>query len=443
LAPPEALACSPWQQVSQGAFGLPSVFDQNGSPLPAESQAQPYRGEEGFETLVFDGQLYLGMEADNRLGARLWRTRAGVGAPRGQADWEEVIAAENDLPWGLRPVRQADHVDSLAAFQGYLYASSANSGDPLGTRLFRSRSGDPGSWEDALQRQGAGFGDPANENFKDMRVFEGWLCGGTWNEASGAQVWCTRDGQQWQQKNDPGFGDGRTAIIWSSAVFEGAFYVGAQHFGEDVQAPGDDSALVYRTRSLAGTPAWEQVYAGERPSLAAILLGEMDGRLYLAHPSPGGIRIMSSPSGDTGSWQSAGLPGLDGSRWNLQTVTDGAVLYHGLLHVAVANARTGMHVWRTNGNGFWEPVGSPGEARAERFAAQLAVFNGALYAWVSDYTGGQVVLRSSCTLQPAGPTSGPLVAALFLLLAGVLAANWIANGRSAIQYSMIAAWRQF
>ncbi len=441
LAPREALACTGWQQVSQGGFGLPTVFDENGSPLPVGSQPQPFRGEEGFETLVFDGRLYVGMEADNRLGARLWRT--GAGAPQGQADWEEVIADENGLPWGIAPVRQVDHIDSLAEFRGYLYASSANSGDPLGTRIFRSPSGDPGSWQDALRLQGPGFGDPANENFKDMQAFDGWLCGGTWNETSGAQVWCTRDGLQWEQKNEPGFGDARTAIIWSAEVFGGALYVGAQHFGEDPQALGDDTARVYRTRSLAGTPIWEPVYTGEPPSLGAILLGEMDGRLYIAHPSPQGIRILSSADGRAGSWKPAGLAGLDGARWNFQTVTDGAVRYRGLLHVAVINARSGLRVWRTNGNGFWEPVGAPREIPASRFAAQLAVFEDQLYAWASDYDGGQAVLRTSCDFQAADTTVGLLIAALLGMLSAVLGGKWIANRRSKSGYSIIATCRQF
>ncbi len=183
-------ACSPWVQVNAPAFGLPGTLAEGAPPQPL-----PFQSEEGFEVLVFKEQLYLGMEADNQLGARLWRTRSGVRLPWNQADWEEVSTAPGAFPFGVTDLAEADHIDSLAEFNGQLFVSTAARGDPpAGTRVFRSPSGDPGTWEDALAALGPGFGDPANENFKDMQVFEGWLCGGTWNAATGAQVWCTADG---------------------------------------------------------------------------------------------------------------------------------------------------------------------------------------------------------------------------------------------------------
>ncbi len=49
---------------------------------------------------VYQDRLYLGMEADNSLGARLWRTKVGIAYPGDQADWEEVAADANGLPFG-------------------------------------------------------------------------------------------------------------------------------------------------------------------------------------------------------------------------------------------------------------------------------------------------------------------------------------------------------
>ena len=184
-------ACYTWTQVNDGGFGL-------GDP---SSQTKPFDGEEGFEVTVYDGQLYVGMEADNLLGARLWRTKLGVTAPATQADWEEVIADDSELPWGVDNLKQVDHIDSLAGFNSYIFASSANRSinrtvnpleTPPGTRLFRSPSGDRGTWVDAIPALGAGFGNTDNENFKEMEVFNGWLCGGTANLVNGTQVWCTQ-----------------------------------------------------------------------------------------------------------------------------------------------------------------------------------------------------------------------------------------------------------
>jgi hypothetical protein len=129
-------ACTAWQQVNANGFGLPT-FGENGNA------ARPYENEDGFEVAVFRDQLYVGMEADDSLGARLWRTRAGVQAPTGQADWEEVIADGEGRPWGQEDRDLADHIDSLAEFDGYIYASVASKGGAGGVRIYRSSTGAP------------------------------------------------------------------------------------------------------------------------------------------------------------------------------------------------------------------------------------------------------------------------------------------------------------
>lgn len=74
IAAESGIACTAWTQVNDGAFGL------------GEGVYPGYNGEEGFEVAVFKNQLYLGMEADSSLGARLWRTRSQISVPLGQAD---------------------------------------------------------------------------------------------------------------------------------------------------------------------------------------------------------------------------------------------------------------------------------------------------------------------------------------------------------------------
>jgi len=205
--------CATWAQVNDDAFGIPSNFDSHGDPIEPPP-AQPYSSEEGFEVMVFNGRLYVGMEADNKFGARLWRTKAGVTIPGSQADWEEVIADANGCPFGNCTSQettvpgvfllQNDHIDSLAQFDGYLYASTANGGSTTqGTQVWRSPTGDWGTW---TQVNPDGFGDLENTNFKDMQVFQGRLCGGTQNWDSvhrddpawdpGTQAWCTAMARQ-------------------------------------------------------------------------------------------------------------------------------------------------------------------------------------------------------------------------------------------------------
>ena len=392
LGSPEGTVCSAWQQVNAGGFDL--------GPHSRESETSstmPYQGEESFELTIYEKRLYVGMEADNTLGARLWRSRSPGSVPASQSDWEEVIADADGQPWGIENLHQVDHIDSLAGFNGMLYASGANSGEPSGVRVFRSPTGDAGSWEDALIGIGAGFGDPNNENFKDMLEFDGQLCGGTWNENTGAEVWCTNDGSSWQRKSLSGFGDPQNVIIWSGEVFDGSLYFSTQHQAEPNTFSRWDSGLIYRAQSITGTPRWEQVFDGGRGSRSAVLLGEWHGDMYIATGSINGIRIFKSASGDPGSWVRVGRDGISGSRANTHAQTDGAVVYQGRLHVAVNNPLQGFRVWRLDSDGFWRVVVDPAGPSSDHIAAQLAVWDGALLAWTSNYRTGQAVLQTRCS----------------------------------------------
>jgi len=382
--PPDTFAgpCSAWTPVNDGAFGMGTGNDSS------------YRSEEGFEVSVFDGQLYVGMEADNEYGARLWRTKAGIRVPTGQADWEEVIADEYGNPFGNPNKAQNDHIDSLAVFQGALYASTANRGNTTyGTLIYSSTTGNPGAWTPVIP---AGFGDVNNVNFKDMRVFQGWLCGGTQNAQTGAQVWCTQDGAQWAQKNASGFGLVSNTLIASTGVFSdafdnAAFYVGVANKG--------DSGSVWRTDDLA---TWTQVFTSTehpRVEIAApfdgyltIAAGAYDGRY-----GGGPLRIYRSATGDPGSWEEVGQA-VGANPDNTRTIVDGTTVYNGALYLATMNTNDGAEVWRTTTGVTWTQQNPSGFGVTDTFAAQLIPFNGYLYAWTSDYATGQRVYRAACPI---------------------------------------------
>ena len=388
--------CTQWTQVNDSAFGLGTGVDSD------------YSNEEGFEVINFKNQLYLGMEGDNSLGARLWRTRKGVEIPNNQADWEEVAADQNGNPFGVPDPVQNDHIDSLAEFKGSLYASTANrSGFPSGTRVFKSTSGDPGTWEDAMAAYAPGFGDSDNENFKDMQVFQDQLCGGTGNFKTGAQVWCTRDGENWSKKNINGFGDNQNkpanAVIWSGQVFNGGLYFGLQDIGSDPASEIDDTGRLFRTTDINNETAWSEVYTGGSRSRRVELLGVLDHYLYISVESDHGIVILRSQSGDAGSWTQANVSGMDGRPDNKGTSVDGGTIYNGALYVSVWNPATGTEIWRTAGivqpDGLrvdWRRASPSGLGDPNNIRAELIPFNGTLYAWTTNYMEGQQAIRTSC-----------------------------------------------
>ncbi|MBN1537508.1 MAG: hypothetical protein JW908_12295 [Anaerolineales bacterium] len=383
-----------WTQVNDSAFGL-GVGDY-----------ERFSGEEAKELLVYDNQLYLGMEADNSFGARLWRSRDGVSTPASQSDWEEVSADNGGLPFG-GSVTQNDHIDSLAEFNNYLYVSTGNRGDggndTEGTLLYRSATGDSASW---VQVNNAGFGDTHNENFKDMIVFQGWLCGGTWNQTDGAEVWCSQDGTNWMQKNTSGFGSTvnipANFIALHSFVFQNKLYFGVENYGADEQHNQNDVAKIFRTSDINGSsPVWEEVYSGMAGSLNADLLGELNGYLYIATSSPEGIIILRSLNGDDDPWTQVNLSGMNGNPNNTHTYNDSSVVIDDHLYVAVNNSVNGFGVWRTTGNLLdgnnlidWEQFGPGGWSDSHNIYAGLVVFNDLLYAWTTNYQNGQQVRRA-------------------------------------------------
>lgn len=383
-------------QVNDSAFGLGSGDNEY------------FLGEEAKELLVFDGQLYLGMEADDKWGARLWRTMEGVTAPSSQSDWEEVIADAWGQPFGISNIAQNDHIDSLAEFNNYLYVSTGNRGNGDsgvdGTLLFRSPTGDSGSWGDPVTS--AGFGDTNNENFKDMIVFQGWLCGGTWNQIDGAEVWCSQNGTGWIQKNISGFGlstnNPKNIIVVHTLVFDNQLYVGVENGNDDGTYGDNDIAKLFRTADInAANPAWQEVYSGSAGSLNVDLLGELDGYLYIATASAEGIITLRSHSGDYGSWDQVNTSGMNGNPKNSHTYNDSSLVIDNYLYVAVSNQDSGFEVWRTSGNPVnetlvdWEQFGPSGWSDSDNVKAGLVKFNDLLYAWTTNYQSGQQVRRAT------------------------------------------------
>ena len=380
--PPATFAgpCSTWQPVSDGGFG----------------GTGPYNNEEGFEVIVFDGRLYVGMEGDNELGARLWRTKAGVRVPAQQADWEEVAADGNGDPFGNSSEEQNDHIDSLAEFNSVLYASMANrSGHDWGTLIYSSTTGAANSWHSVII---AGFGYTQNTNFKDMALLSvggtDWLCGGTGNSESGAQIWCTSDGATWTQKNTSGFGDAANSLVASTGVFSAALYVGISH---------STHGNVWRTADLL---TWTQVFTSpDRPRVE--IVGALGTTMYIAagaydgrnHDDPT-IRLYRSASGNAGTWLTV-TTAITQDVHNTRTIVDGATIYNGGLYIAVMNNTTGVEVWRTTEALTWTPVNTDGFGYTTTFAAELIPFGGYLYAWTSDYTRGQQMRRAACPIAQA------------------------------------------
>jgi hypothetical protein len=388
----------PWEQVNENAFGL-------GDP---SGQMPPYQDEDVFETIVFHDQLYLGMEADNSLGARLWRTRAGVAIPNSQQDWEEVAADVEGFPFGVKDTAKVDHIDSLAVFKDRLFVSTANrSGFLSGTSVFSSTDGL--KWTAVITD---GFGSSLNENFKDMLTFTtgdtDWLCGGTWNDTLGSQFWCTKDGSNWVQKNPDGFGESQYRTVWSAVVMGDYLYVGTNCDQNGALPGGECPGAVFRTNGISGEKdpwEWEKVFTATE-NQRVMVMGPYRENLFVGYKSYNGTQIFSSSNGELGSFTRVVSDGLDEPQNGL-IATDGDAVYNGAFYISVVNSDSGLEIWRTSDGIHWSRVVSDGFGDSQTIGANLTVFNGYLYAWAENYWDGQKVFRSKCPIVEQKIVSGP------------------------------------
>ena len=402
-------ACQPWVQVNDDAFGLD---DPSG-------QTPPYQAEDGFEVTVFQDQLYVGMEADNLYGARVWRTKAGVTLARSQGDWEQVV----DDAFG--DVNNNDHIDSLEGFNDCFYASTAMRNENRdGTEVWRSSSGDVGTWSQ-VNADGFGITDARyNENFKDMTVFtvDGtpWLCGGTMNWNVGAQVWCTTDGTTlrqafepslrpraqgvaWVQKNQDGFGEAKNIKVWSTGIFNSRLYVGVDRY--DTGSGQYEAGGVWRTDGTADGTRWQWTKVFDATANNRVdIIGPYNGYLYIGFDGGNGTEVWRSSDGTT--WAQVNSDGF-GDANNGRVIVDAGTVYNGVLYLATLNEATGAEVWRTTDGITWTQVNADGFGDGDTFAAELIPFNGYLYAWATNYQVGQKVMRTKCPICQSEAITGP------------------------------------
>jgi hypothetical protein len=195
-----------WEFVSEKAFGYPiPEFDEITYSV--------------WDLQEFQDQLYAGVtwyyydpstDSYKSLGAQVWRTSDGT-------QWENVVEGGFGNP-------DYTGVTSFAVFDDQLYAAiDAFIG---GFQVWRSPSGDPGSWtmvaEDSLDYPFAHAGFLTS--FKEKLV----LVGTMWAEGYGTvavRIWTTGDGVTWTPITTTGFDEIAYAPSFA-AIFKDTLYIG-------------------------------------------------------------------------------------------------------------------------------------------------------------------------------------------------------------------------
>jgi photosystem II stability/assembly factor-like uncharacterized protein len=195
-----------WEFVSEKAFGY---------PLPEQTEEITYAV---WDLQEFQDQLYAGVTwydgsgiTPISYGAQVWRTSDG-------AQWENVVEGGFGDPEFIG-------VTSFAVFEDQLYAAIDSFNE--GFQVWRSPSGDPGSWsmvaEDSLgyPEAQAAFLTP----FKDKLVLVSTMWAGGYASVP-VRICATQNGKTWTPATTDGFGVYARSPI-QPVNFKDTLYIGA------------------------------------------------------------------------------------------------------------------------------------------------------------------------------------------------------------------------
>lgn len=285
--------------------------------------------------LPFNGQLYAGTwnwngASNSSNGGQVWRSANG-------SDWTRVV---NN---GFGDAGN-DEVFRFEVFDGQLYASTWSYSAAHGAEIWRSPSGNAGSWTRVAAN---GFGDNQNEAIISFAVFGGQLYAGTINEVTGGQIWRSADGVTWSPVNAAGFGFSSNWAISALAAFDGSLYASVR-----------DGGQVWRCQVCDGSD-WQRVVDagfGNATTNKASALAVMDGALYLVIGNYStGLEVWRTQDGS--AWQQVGFAGLGDSN-NRAPYWDNSVLAAGSqLLVGTWNLGNGGELWSYQPRSVYLPVG--------------------------------------------------------------------------------------
>ena len=185
---------------------------------------------------IFNGKLYVGTERNiNGEGACIYRYNGSTDFDSiNQSAWEKVLELS---------ANQSTTISVLEVFNGSLYAgtfqvdfSSTLSGPEAvnlsdGCEIWRSSTGDPGTWEHIVGDGApvpAGFGNENNTGVLSMEVFKDKLYVGTYNFKDRAELWRTSDGLNWEPVILHGLGD-NNFYVWSMLAMDGELFIGTMN----------------------------------------------------------------------------------------------------------------------------------------------------------------------------------------------------------------------
>jgi PKD repeat protein/sugar lactone lactonase YvrE len=351
------------------------------------------RANSNIHTLaVFGGQLYAGTYNGN--GAQLWRMDTA-------GNWTRLTV-------GFGITRNIG-INHLAIFNGQLYAGVRNDQD--GAQMYRSNDGN--AWEPVVT---SGFGDPLNTGVYRLVAFDGQLYAGTssWTVGHGSEIWRSSSGDNgtWERVVSGGFDNPNNYIMRISEVHNGYLYFGTQNIDTSDYMTTTGGIIIRSNTGDSGS--WVKVTPdgfGDVNNYVISGLASFNGYLYASTSrwSWSGIQVWRCQVCDGSDWEKVVDDGF-GNRDNVGLST--LQVFDGNLYLVTGNWREGIEIWRTTtGNpGEWSQISKGGLGDSNNnspYYNNVTVFNNRLYLGTQNgANGGEVWEKTVIADFTASPTAG-------------------------------------
>jgi PKD repeat protein len=351
-------------------------------------------------------------------GAQLWRMSADNGT------WTQPPVSAG---FGITRNIGFNH---LVTFNNQLYIGVRNDAD--GASIYRSSDGT--TWEPVVT---GGFDSAQNTGVYRFEEFNGKLYAGTssWTPGRGGEIWRSPSGDAgtWERVVAGGFDNPKNYIMRSSAVHNGYLYFGTQNVDTSSYMTTTGGIIIRSNTGDSGS--WVKVTPdglGDINNYAVSGLTSFGGYLYASTSrwDWSGVQVWRCQNCDGSDWEKVVDNGFDNpNNWGISALQ----VFNGELYLVVGNGMTGMEVWRTRtGNpGEWTKISDGGFGDSNNqspYYNNVTVFNNRLYIGTQNGTNGPEVWKKTVTADfTASPTVGsPGTTVTFTNLSGgdVSSATW-------------------
>lgn len=281
-----------------------------------------------YHLLEFNGYLYAGTWSYESNGGEVWRSSDGQ-------NWTQVVASDFGNPTNAEVFR-------LSVFSNQIYAGTRSYTDEHGAEIWRSSTGDAGSWQKVVTN---GFDNPNNKGILTMEEFNGALYAGTFSDGpdDGADLW-RYDGNNWSAVTNDGFGNTDTYAISALAVFNDYLYAGTGRYDPS-------GGQIWRCSKASGcdeSSDWEVVIEdgfGNPDNIRINALLTWDAYLYATTFNFNtGMEVWRTVDGT--HWEQVGFAGLGDSNNRGSYWDNGMTVFNDNLYLGTFNVANGGEVWQ-------------------------------------------------------------------------------------------------